>query len=654
FQQGEVLAGGRYASHCDDLLVFAAPAGSGPCTLRVFWRDGSMSEVPDVTGNSLVTVTQDVAGRTTPAPPASPAPPLFAEDPGRLQHVHHENPFDDFARQPLLPNRLGRLGPGVSWCDVDADGDDDLLAGAAAGGALAVLANDGGRFRPVAAPGGALRVAGDSTTAVTLPGSDSSRRVFLGVSNWESESGVPSIHILQRTAGGEWKLEGEATGDDVASGPLALGDVNGDGRPDIFVGGRMVRGRYPEPASSNILLNEGPGAGDPDPERWSRAFKDIGLVSGAVMADLDRDGDLDIALAREWAAPAVMLNNGAGFDDASASHGLAAHSGWWNGIAAGDFDGDGRLDLIATNWGENSKYGRSPGPDHPLMVRYGDIDGNGSFDVIEAHRDKATGKLVPERGLSCSSGAMPFIRKRIASYRAFGESDLPGIFGDGLQKMRTASAAELRHGVFLNRGDQFEFRPLPRESQWAPAFGVTVADFDGDGRLDAFLAQNFFSTQPEAPRNDGGRGMLVLGNGDGSFRVADAPRSGIAIYGEQRACATADFDRDGRSDLVVAQNDGPLRLFRNATGRPGIRVRLDGGPGNPAGIGATVRPHTAAGPGPAQVVTAGSGYWSQNSPALVVTAPGDVTEVEVAWPGGATTRHPVPKGAREVRLQRDQ
>lgn len=370
------------------------------------------------------------------------------------------------------------------------------------------------------------------------------------------------------------------------------------------------------------------------------------------MADFDGDGDLDIALAREWDAPTLMLNNGKGFDDAGERLGLASHPGWWNGIAAGDFDGDGLLDLIVTNWGENSKYGRSPGRDKPLLVRYGDIDGNGSFDVIEAHKDKASNKLVPERGLSCSSGAIPFIRQRTPTYRAFGESDLWGIYGNELGALKTAGATELRHGVFLNRGQRFEFLPLPREAQWAPAFGVSVADFDGDGRLDAFLAQNFFSTQPETPRNDGGRGLLLLGRGDGTFEAAGAARSGIALYGEQRSCATSDFDRDGRTDLVVTQNDGPTRLFRNVTGRAGLRVRIDAGPDNPNGIGATVRPVTAAGKGPARVVTAGAGYLAQDSPVLVVTAGEPIAALEVSWPGGDTTRHPVPEGLRDFRIQK--
>src|SRR6187399_840743 len=158
--------------------------------------------------------------------------------------------------------------------------------------------------------------------------------------------------------------------------------------------------------------------------------------------------------------------------------------------------------------------------------------------------------------------------------------------------------------LFLNRGDRFEAIPLPVEAQFAPAFGVSVADFDGDGNDDVFLAQNFFSAQPETLRNDAGRGLLLLGNGKGGLRPLSAEESGIAIYGEQRGCAVSDYDGDGRVDLAVAQSNDQTRLLHNRRSRPGLRVQLEGGPGNPQCVSATVRAVTAAGPGRAQVVTA--------------------------------------------------
>src|SRR5258706_9610233 len=113
------------------------------------------------------------------------------------------------------------------------------------------------------------------------------------------------------------------------------------------------------------------------------------------------------------------------------------------------------------------------------------------------------------------------------------------------------TATTLASMVFLNRSNHFEARTLPREAQFAPAFSVNVADFDGDGHEDVFLSQNFFANQPEVPRYDGGRGLLLHGDGTGIVEAVAGRVSGILVYGEQRGAAGADFDHGGGVDLVV-------------------------------------------------------------------------------------------------------
>src|SRR4029077_4138355 len=218
-------------------------------------------------------------------------------------------------------------------------------------------------------------------------------------------------------------------------------------------------------------------------------------------------------------------------------------------------DGDGRIDIVASNWGQNSKYEESYDAQRPLRIYYGDFNEMNRLEIVEAHQDGLTHKWVPERDLTASAGAVPYIRGRTPTFQAFGEADLAQIYGDKLTNAAVVEARELRHMLFLNREGKFEAVPLPVEAQFAPAFGVTVADFDGDGNDDVFLAQNFFSTQPETLRNDGGRGLLLLGDGKGNFRPMSGDESGVKIDGEQRSCAVSDYDGDGRVDLVVAQSN---------------------------------------------------------------------------------------------------
>jgi hypothetical protein len=214
-------------------------------------------------------------------------------------------------------------------------------------------------------------------------------------------------------------------------------------------------------------------------------------------------------------------------------------------------------------------------------------------------------------------------------------------------------ATTLSSMLFLNRGNQFKAIPLPAEAQWSPAFGLSVADFDGDGHEDLFLAQNFTEVISEEGQQSSGRGLWLRGDGQGGFQTVPGQESGVKVYGEHRGCATGDFDEDGRVDLVVTQNGAATKLYHNATAKPGLRVRLAGPPGNPRGIGAVIRLAAGDKLGPAHEIHAGSGYWSQESVVPVVTAPFTATEVVIRWPGGKETRSVLPSGTREVEISVD-
>jgi enediyne biosynthesis protein E4 len=206
--------------------------------------------------------------------------------------------------------------------------------------------------------------------------------------------------------------------------------------------------------------------------------------------------------------------------------------------------------------------------------------------------------------------------------------------------------------LLLNRGSRFEERPLPLEAQISPGFAVCVADFDGDGNEDVFLSQNFFATNPEMVRSDAGRGLLLQGNGRGELKGVAGQQSGIKVYGEQRGAAVADFDGDGRVDLVVTQNGAETKLFHNRKGKAGVRVRLEGGLGNPQGVGAKLRVKRGGELGPVREVQSGSGYWSQNS-AMQILAAGEGGELIVQWPHGNWTTNTMPGGALEVLVSPD-
>jgi hypothetical protein len=115
----------------------------------------------------------------------------------------------------------------------------------------------------------------------------------------------------------------------------------------------------------------------------------------------------------------------------------------------------------------------------------------------------------------------------------------------------------------------------------------------------------------------------------------------VVIRGDQRGSAVADFDGDARVDLAVAQNGGATTLWRNVTGRPGLRVQVRGEAGNPRAVGAVLWLEGAQWRGPSRVVTAGAGHWSTDGATLVLARPSDATSLVVRWPGGREVRVPL-------------
>jgi hypothetical protein len=325
---------------------------------------------------------------------------------------------------------------------------------------------------------------------------------------------------------------------------------------------------------------------------------------------------------------------------------LSQLSGLWQSVTTGDFDGDGQLDIVAGNWGLNSPWRTSI--ERPVTLFYGDLAGRDATEILECEFDAQRGQLVPRALRDALAAAVPWIAERFPTHAAWSRATAAEVIGDRRDKLRELTAATLVSAVLLNRKDHFEFMPLPAEAQFAPTFGICVADFDGDGFEDIFLAQNLFAFRVEDSRLDASRGLLLRGDGQGGFASVPGQLSGIKVYGEQRGAAIADFDQDGRADLVVTQNGAATRLFRNTGARPGLRVRLAGPAGNPAGVGAVVRFKFARGWGPAREIHSGSGYWSQDSACAVLSTPDRPEAIQVSWPGGRRTEQAIGEDSREI------
>jgi hypothetical protein len=430
-------------------------------------------------------------------------------------------------------------------------------------------------------------------------------------------------------------------------GPLALADVNGDGRLDLFVGARVVPGAWPLPAASHLYLRAANGGWTEDSAN-AGVLARLGLLSAAIFTDLDGDGRPDLVVAAEWGPIRLLHNENGRFRDVTKEYGLSGRTSRWIGLAAGDFDGDGRMDLIATSWGRNIPWEATS--DRPYELVVGNFGGAG-MGLVFARRDSATGREMPVQALTQLGAAIPSIHERLTTFADYSKSSIDQILGPAASGAVRVGATSFDHVVLLNRGDHFDVRPLPAIAQAAPASGIVVADFDGDGHEDVFLAQNFFPTEIDTPRFDAGVGLLLRGDGKGGFQPLSVKQSGIAMSGDGRGAAAADYDADGRVDLAVGQNGGQTMLWHNRAAKPGVRVRVNASPDNPLGIGVWLRAIAGSARGPVHEIRAGSGYWSMDGATTVIARVSGLDSISVRWPGGKSMTVPVSPTQNELTVR---
>ena len=633
--------------------------------VSITWPGGRVQTFTDLAADKAYTITEPAPSPNSSAsrPPASLPPPsrppyvptgtsLFTKADIPAFEAHHETPFDDFKRQPLLPNKLSQLGPGLAVGDVNGDGLDDLFVSGAAGQASMLYINNGkGGFEKLPQPAFEADKASESMGAVFFDARGSGINdlyVASGGVEGEPNDAVFRGRLYFNDGKGNFtKAPDDALPDTrESSSVVCAGDFDGDGKLDLFVGGRVIPGRWPEAPQSQLLHNEG-GKFKDVIDDVAPGLRRIGMATSAIWSDVDGDGKLDLMVTLEWGAPHYLHNENGKLVDRSREAGLLDYTGWWNGIAARDLDGSGHISFVVTNFGLNNKYHASLA--HPTQLYYGDFDGTGNRQIVEAEFEDET--LFPVRGRSCSSRAMPILKEKFKTYKDWALAPLDVIYDK--PKLETAlhfQATTLESGVLLNDGTgRFKFKPLPHLAQIFPAYGCVLTDVAGDGIADLYMVGNFFGPQVETGRMDGGLTLLLKGNGDGTFKEIWPAESGLVIPGDSKSLVTLDLNGDGWPDFVIGKNDEKPEVYERQLNIPlpirpypkiePLRVRLKGPAGNPTCIGARVTVELENGKKQTDEVRAGGGYLSQSTATLTfgLDKAKQAKSITVHWPNGKTT-----------------
>ena len=490
---------------------------------------------------------------------------IFIEttDEAGFTFIHKENVYDDFAREKLLPHKLSQNGPKIAVRDVNGDKLEDFFIGGASGSSGAMyIQNVNGTFSlSTAQPWEKDKVCEDM--GALFFDSDGDNDLDLYVVSGGNEFEFDSPHLQDRlyinNGNGLFTKSTASLPRMLSSGSCVVAaDFDNDHDLDLFVGGRLVPGRYPNPPRSYILENA------------NGIFKDVttglaptlaraGMVTAALWTDFDQDGNIDIAVVGEWMPISFFKNTGGKFENITARLNLDNSTGWWNSIAAGDFDNDGDVDYVVGNLGLNSKFKASES--EPLHVYCKDFDASGNLDIVLAQYDQ--GICYPVRGKDCSSEQMPFIDNKFQTYQSFGEASIYEVYGNQL-KDALHYEAKIFESVYLDNLDNgsFSINPLPVEAQFSTVFSIVSGDFNEDSNLDLLISGNFYAPEVETGRNDAGIGLYLAGQGNGQFTPVKLSESGFYVPGDVKDMKIINSPNAKLSSILIANNNAKMQVFR--------------------------------------------------------------------------------------------
>jgi hypothetical protein len=524
-----------YMSTMDDRAHFGLGSAQRVDSLEIRWPDGRYELLTNLDADRTLMVKQSNAQQTAPAALAAAASvrdqwfqPLDARG---LAYKQPASTQVDYTVQPLLPYLISSHGPPLASGDVNGDGLDDVFIGGGpeVPGQVFIQQKNGGFLATARGqPWEADR--GYDDWGATFFDANGDGRLDLYVTSGGYQL-APSSSLLQdrlyiNQGGGRFTRDAAALPTMLTStAAVRAGDFNGDGRPDLFVGGRLTPRNYPYPTRSYILRNDGQRFTDVTSELAPELVTPGGMVTDATWIDFDGDGRLDLVTAGEWMPIAFYRNDGKRFLNVTQSTQLPPLRGWWYSLAAGDFDHDGRPDLVAGNLGLNYAYKTSK--ESKFGVYANSFTGNRTTDVVLTQ--EVGGKQYPLAGLAPLGLEIYTTSVRFPTYGSFAQASIPQLFGAAQLQQALHYEADTFASIYLHNdgGGKFSSSTLPNLAQIAPIRAIITHDVDGDGNLDLIVAGNLYDSEPNTPRADAGNGLWLKGDGRGHFIPVPASESGF-------------------------------------------------------------------------------------------------------------------------------
>ena len=529
-------------------------------SLVIIWPDLSRTKYlhPEINkiwhiSESDSTVSKNVTG------PSTDLSPLLLRRASPFDK-HQEDDYVDFYHEANIPELLSRQGPKSAIGDVNGDKLDDVFIGGASGqpGQLYLQTKDG-HFKKKPEP--AIDMYSNFEDIAVLffdCDRDGDLDLFVGSggNNVPQNSRELQHRLYINDGKGNFTLDAEAFPPNSGNTSIALVlDLDHDGDPDLFVGSRSVPMQYGLDPESHVYINDGHGRFSEFPKTNMGGLDHAGMITGAAWADVLGSGTNQLIVIGDWMHPLIysFINNE--FKEVHTS--LDSLNGWWRSMAVSDFDGDGKVDLVLGNIGEN--FYLHPDQTHPVKIWINDFDGNNVLDKILTHT--VNGKDMPVFLKHEMETQLPMLKKQNLLHKDFANKSIRELFSSQILEMSKVKEFNFASSVIaLNQGQgKFLVKTLPAEAQLSSINAINTEDINGDGLPDMILGGNDFGFTPQFGRLDGSYGLVLMNRGKGDFRPEGSLQSGLQETGQITDIETLDLAK--RRCLLILQNNEYPALY---------------------------------------------------------------------------------------------
>ncbi|MEL6561178.1 MAG: VCBS repeat-containing protein [Bacteroidota bacterium] len=554
----ELVPSRGFQSTVDDRLNFGVGNTNSIDIVKVVWPSGKVSSLKDIQPGQEITVKELDAT----IPVTSTEVNQQAEN-QVLQPVdlavgglkHQENYFLDYNRDRLLYHRRSTEGPAFAKADIDGDGTEELFLGGAKGFAGKVLKWTQNRYDVVQE---FENEKNSEDTDAFFGDFNSDGSIDLLVTSGGNEFGLGDPPLANRLylndGNGKFTLS-QNSGFGIekkSTSTIAVIDFDQDGDMDVFFGERLRPFLFGIPCDGGIWINDGNGQFANKTNEIASDLKALGMITDAVWADIDLDGDQDLMVTGEWMEITSFINEGGKLKKSVASE-LNNKKGWWNKIAAEDIDGDGDIDFVVGNHGKNTRF--KADADNPLTMFVNDFDQNGSVEHVFCRKQDTTYYPITLKHELVAQ--MPGLKKKFLKYTDYNSKSLAEIFsGPQFDKTVVSELNYLESVVLINDGKaNFTVKSLPWQSQVSPVYAICIKDINEDGNKDLIIGGNLSGVKPEMGQYDASYGQLLIGKGGGEFQYMDISESGLSLRGDVRHISSIEPIAGKNLIMIVKNND---------------------------------------------------------------------------------------------------